>query len=225
MDQLQLREKEIFETLSKIRKYKFLVIGGYAVNAYTLPRFSVDCDIVLENDIEAKRIGKELEKLGYKMEANKAGQYYEKFVKYEKEIQKNFKVSIDILIGNVFDRHTKANFSAKWAFENSAIRLVRGKTIAKQLKIRVVNPDALIAMKFVSCRTTDIRDVFMLMPQAKDINWIKKEISNRYDFKGRFEKIRDKITSTQFKNNLQGVYGYVDESLFEKHKKAILELK
>lgn len=226
MDQLQLREKEIFDTLRKIRKYKFLVIGGYAVNAYALPRFSVDCDIVLANDIEAKRIGKELKKFGYKKEeVNKIEHYYEEFVRYEKEIQKNFRVSIDILIGNVFDRNTKASFSAKWAFENSTIRLMKGKTIAEQLKIRVINPDALIVMKFISCRAADIRDVFMLMPQAKDINWIKNEISNRYDFKDRFEKIRDKITSAQFKNNLQGVYGYIDNTVFEKHKKAVLEFK
>lgn len=225
MDQLQLREKEIFETLRKIKKYKFLVIGGYAVNAYTLPRFSIDCDIVLENDIEAKRIEKELERFGYKRQGTEAERYYGKFVRYEKEIQKNFRVSIDIFIGNVSDRSTKANFSAKWAFENSAMRLVKGKTIPEKLRLRVVDTDALIVMKFISCRTVDIRDIFMLMPQAKDINWIKKEISNRCDFKDRFEKANNKITSAQFKNNLQGVYGYIDKIVFEKHKKAILKLK
>ena len=40
----QIREDEIFKTLKKILKYKFVLIGGYAVNAYTLPRFSIDCD-------------------------------------------------------------------------------------------------------------------------------------------------------------------------------------
>lgn len=225
MDMLQLREKEVFETLKKIKKNRFVVIGGYAISAYTLPRFSVDCDIIVENNIEAKRIGKELKKFSYKKkEANKIEQYYGEFVRYEKEVYKNFKVSFDILIGNVFDRHTKASFSAKWIFGNSAIRLVKGKTIAEQLKMRVINPDALIVMKFISCRTADIRDVFMLMPQAKNLNWIKKEISKRYNFKNRFEKIKDKITSAEFKNNLQGVYGYTDKNVFEKHKKAVLKL-
>ena len=59
MDMLQLREKEIFETLRNIRNFKFVVIGGYAVNAYTLPRFSVDCDIVIEDDSQLKDIEKE----------------------------------------------------------------------------------------------------------------------------------------------------------------------
>jgi len=49
MELLQIREKEIFETLKKIKKSEFVVIGGYAVNAYTLPRFSVDCDIVIKD--------------------------------------------------------------------------------------------------------------------------------------------------------------------------------
>lgn len=29
-----------------------MLIGGYAVNSYALPRFSVDCDIVTKTDAE-----------------------------------------------------------------------------------------------------------------------------------------------------------------------------
>ena len=32
------------------------------------------------------------------------------------------------------------------------------------------------------------------------------------------------MTSLEFKNNLQGVYGHIDNLLFEKHKKAVLGL-
>ena len=56
MENLQLRENEIFETLKSIKDNDFIVIGGYAVNAYTLPRFSVDCDIVIRNHKELKEI-------------------------------------------------------------------------------------------------------------------------------------------------------------------------
>ena len=65
MEQLQLREKEIFETLKKIKKSNFVVIGGYAVNAYTLPRFSADCDIVIKNRKELEEIEEALLELGY----------------------------------------------------------------------------------------------------------------------------------------------------------------
>ena len=223
MEMLQLREKEIFETFKRVKKHRFVIIGGYAVNAYTLPRFSVDCDIVVETDAEAKEIGKELEKFGYRKEDNsKISLYYGDFARYEKEIRRNFRVSADILISNVLDRNTKASFSAKWVFENSEIRLLRGKTISEKLKLRIVNPDALIVMKFASCRNADIRDIFMLMPQAKDNAWIRQEISKRYDFEDRLNRVKGKITSAKFKDNLQGVYGYIDNIIFEKHKKSVL---
>ena len=45
---LQKREKQILEILQKLPKNEFSLIGGYAVNAYTLPRFSIDCDLVLK---------------------------------------------------------------------------------------------------------------------------------------------------------------------------------
>lgn len=227
MDMLQLREKEIFETLKKIRKCKFAVIGGYAVNAYALPRFSVDCDIVIEDDSQLKEIEKELKEIGYIKEQTDFVNlpYHKEFRRYEKEIVKNFRVSVDIMIKNVSDRKTHALFTAEWVFKNSALTLLKGKTIAEKLKLRIINLDALIVMKFVSCRSTDIRDVFMLMPQAKDVKWIKEEISKRCDFNDRFARVKDKITSSQFKDNLQGVYGKVDEKIFEKHKKAILELE
>ncbi len=225
MELLQLREKEIFYTLKKIKNYRFVLIGGYAVNAYTLPRFSVDCDIVIEDKATTAKIEKELEKIKYiRATDTDLVPYHKYFLKYEKTIIKHFKVSVDILIKNVYERQTRAIFSAEWVFKNSAIRVLKGKTIQEELKLRIINPDALVAMKFVSCRSADIRDVFMLMPQVKDFEWVKKEVAKKCNFKNRFSKIKDKITSAQFKDNLQGVYGYIDRNIFEKHKKAILDL-
>ena len=221
MDMLQLREKEIFETLKKIKSQRFVLIAGYAANAYTLPRFSVDCDLVVENKDSAVKIAKELEKIGYA----KAEDTYGNFLKYEKTIIKNFKVTVDFLIENVSDRKSRAVFSAEWAFRNSELRVLKGKTVPEQLKLRIINPNALVAMKIVSCRSTDIRDVFMLMPQIEDIEWVRKEVSERCEFKKQFLVINDKITSLQFKDNLQGVYGFMDNNAFEKHKKAILRLE
>jgi len=224
MELLQLREREVFDTLKKIKNQKFVIIGGYAVNAYTLPRFSVDCDIVTEDNVSTAKITKELDKLNYKRaQDTDFGPYSGDFLKYEKTIRKNFIISFDILIKNVYDRQTKAMFSAEWVFRNSALRTLRGKTITEELKLRIVNPEALVVMKFVSCRNADIRDVFMLIPQANDAGWVKKEISERADFKDRFLKIKEKLVSEQFKDNLQGVYGRIDNKLFEKHKKAVLD--
>ncbi|MBW2966275.1 hypothetical protein KY342_04185, partial [Candidatus Woesearchaeota archaeon] len=115
-------------------------------------------------------------------------------------------------------------FSAKWVFENSSIKPFKGKTITEELKLRIINPDALIVMKSISCRSADIRDVFMLITKSKDKTWIKQEIEKRCSFKERFAKIKEKINSKQFKDNLQGVYGHIDDELFKRYKKQVLKL-
>ena len=109
MEQLQFREKEIFNTLKMIKKSDFVVIGGYAVNAYTLPRFSVDCDIVIRDRKELGKIGEALVELEYVREKNYSEEvpYEGNFERYEKELGKNFRVSMDILIGEVIDRQIR----------------------------------------------------------------------------------------------------------------------
>ena len=79
-------------------------------------------------------------------------------------------------------------------------------------------------MKLISCRQTDIRDIFLLINSIKDKKWVKKEVSERYDLKDRFSKVISKINSKQFKDELQGVFGIVDDKVFERNKKIILEL-
>ena len=220
----QIREKEIFETLKNLKAQKFVLIGGYAVNAYTLPRFSTDCDIVVYAD-DFPPIEKILNKIGYR-ESQETSElpYHGKFTRFEKEIKENFRVSIDILIQEIKDRQTGSVFSADWVFDNSQIRTLRGKTITEELKIRIINPEALFVTKMISCRTTDIRDMFLLVSGIKNKAWIKQEVSSRCSFDSRFKAIKEEITSRQFKDGLQGVFGSIDNWLFDKHKKLISSL-
>lgn len=225
-DLFSLREDEIFNALKGLKDLDFVIIGGYAVNAYSLPRFSVDCDIVIKDENELKKIGKSLSRRGYKKEKiPKEAQYSGSFVRYEKKVDNDFAVSIDILIGNVKDRMTAVSFSADWIFENSKMRILKGKTINEELKLTIINPDALVVMKMISCRSTDIRDVFMMLPNVDDKEWVKAEISVRYDFDDRLSKLIKKVNSNQFKDGLSGVYGRFDQKIFDKHKKVILSLQ
>ena len=221
-DLFSLREKEIFHSLGELKDYEFVVIGGYAVNAYALPRFSVDCNIVVKDKKEQKKIENVLFKKGYKKKRlNEKAQYSEDFCIYTKNLGNNFVVNIDILLGKVSDRNTGVSFSAEWIFKNSTVKKLKGKTIAEELKLRIININALIVMKTISCRATDIRDVFMMLPNAEDKEWIKSEVSIRYNLQNRISKIIEKVTSKQFKDGLSGVYGYFDSKVFEKHKRAI----
>jgi hypothetical protein len=225
MADFQLREKEIFETIKKLKGLKFVVIGGYAVNAYTLPRFSVDCDIVVKTQEDLEKVEEKLIKFRYNESKNTSeAPYNGSFKRYEKEISEDFKVSIDILIEKVLDRQTGSTFSADWIFDNSAVRTLRGKTITKELKLRIINLDALFVMKMLSCRSTDIRDIFLLVADIKDKKWVIDEISKRYNLNNRLERVKSEITSKQFKDGLQGVFGRIDSKIFEKHKNLILKL-
>ena len=147
------------------------------------------------------------------------------FVRYEKNIIEDINSSFDILFKEVFGRNDKVSFDAEWIFKNSSLILMKGKTINEKIKLNVINIDALIVMKFISCRETDIRDVFMLIIKAKDLKWIKDEIIKRYDFNDRFIKVKDKVTSRNFRDNLQGVYGKVDDKTFEKYQKTLLSME
>lgn len=221
MEWLQLREKEIFETLKHLQKCSFVVIGGYAVNVYALPRFSIDCDIVVKNQQDVDAIIEMLIKIGYAKTKKSGINYNRPFVRYEKILSTNFVVSMDILIGEVIDRQSGAMFSSGWVFKNSSLKALRGRTFSEVLKVRVINIDALAVMKICSCRNIDIRDVFMLMAHGRDIVWIKEEVSKRCGLKERALKIIEKASSPQFKDGLQGVYGIIDTPTYQKHLKAL----
>ncbi len=224
MDLLQLREAEILNTIERLAEFKFVLIGGYAVNTYVLPRFSVDCDIVTEGKAETTEISRVLQELGYSKEEAPRSNTDLNFARYEKSLDNGYDVSVDLLIGEVTDRQTGASFSAGWVFQNSRIRQLRSKTIAKRLRVRIIDLDALVVMKMISCRETDVRDVFMLAPQITNVSWVREEISSRCDIMGRYNKLKDKILSKDFRNGLQGVYGLVDDVAFEKSMKAINSL-
>jgi hypothetical protein len=224
-DPFSAREEEIFRTLKALSGCSFVVIGGYAVNAFALPRFSVDCDIVVKSVIQLRKIEAVLLKRGYKKEKQyPEAQYIGNFLRYEKKLGNSFAVSIDILISTVTDRDTGGKFDAGWIFEDSEIMPLRGKTIQEELNLQIIKIDALIAMKIVSCRPTDIRDVFMMLPGARSLEWIGSEVSKRCSLKERVDKIIEKVSSKQFKDGLSGVYGRFDQQAFEKHRKAVIGL-
>jgi hypothetical protein len=61
------RENEILRTLEAVypKGNRFTLIGGYAVDAYSpLPRYSVDCDMVIPKT-ELEALGGVLRELGY----------------------------------------------------------------------------------------------------------------------------------------------------------------
>jgi len=212
---LELREKEIFFMLEKLKDIDFVLIGGYAVNTYTQPRFSIDCDIVVQNNEDAKKIKDVLIREGYKeKEINLNVPYRGKFSCLIKQID-HYSVSFDLLIGTVIDRQTNLKFPAEMIFENSKIRTLVGKTNPVKMKLRIADPELLIVMKLAPSRTSDVRDIFMLLEGNIDVGYVLSEIK-KYGLQKNLQRFKDYITGADFKDNLQGVFGKVDEKTFNK---------
>lgn len=230
MHLLSLRETDVFNALRQIGEKDFVLIGGYAVNAYSLPSFSIDCDIVVRSEKDALKIVEVLERLGYRLaEKNQSGGAYGGlFIRMDKNLENKFKVSFDILVGEVFDRQSGASFSADWVFLHAQKNRLHGKTIPDAIDLKIIALEALLVMKLISARKSDLRDVFMLLPKARQTDFVKKEIREKTGFETVAKKASETILSKNFKNNLQGVFGYLDDKLYQKHLnsfKALLEEK
>lgn len=220
MDKLAAREREVFGALRALvhSKCGFVVIGGYAVNAYALPRFSVDCDLLVRED-GAREVGKPLLSCGFNRVPPPKHAAYANFMRFEKEALPGLVAAFDVLMDEVHDRQSGTTFTADWAFSHSSLVALPAKTFADQLKVRVVDADALFVMKFCCARATDIRDIFMLCDKVKDWEWVRTELAARVDLPVQHRKIMQKVSGTEFRKDLGGVYGYVEPAAFGKRLK------
>lgn len=220
------REKFLFSVLKRISaKSNFVVIGGYAINAYVLPRFSIDCDIVVRNWKSSAQIQKLLEKIGFTERASGKLPYSGGFVAMA---SKDPPATFDILSEAVEDRLSGTIFPAEIIFRNSSKRTIFGKGSPMQLGCRVVDPELLFLMKACPARSTDIRDLFMLSALKLDTAKMRK-MAKQINAKIDAEKILSKIGSKGFLNALQGVHGKLPaeqyERTLEKARKNIRHLK
>ncbi len=216
---LEEREKKIFETLREISKTDSILVGGYAINAYTPPRFSVDCDLVLKRKREAEEI---LLKNGFKKTEQGKIQtpYNGEFLRYEKE-----DIAVDLLVNGVLDRKTGIFFNYSFISENSSERETVGRAAPIRLKMRIANPETLFIMKFVSCRRQDIRDIFMLSGSGLNIDFIVSSLKTNYSKAlVNIQEIKKTVLGKPFRDSLQGVYGFVQEKAFDDARKNILKI-
>ena len=183
------REKEILRILEIILPYRehFAVIGGYAVDAYSpLPRYSVDCDIVIPK--------KEVSTFTnlFSIEAFTGGLQYQneleglETMRFKKKIDNN-PVFIDLLIDGVRCRETEA----VWKFDEINNASSQGKIIGVSsfINSRVASKELLFAMKLHSGRDSDLKDAAML---TENLSW-QKVIT--YTVRGSTEKLGKQLSS------------------------------
>ncbi|HEY0090796.1 MAG TPA: DUF6036 family nucleotidyltransferase [Candidatus Lokiarchaeia archaeon] len=161
---------EIFEALY-LKKVRYLIVGGLAVNLYGVPRITQDIDIIVSmDDDNIVKLNTVLKKLGYvprlpinpyDLSNDKVRQTWinEKNLKafsfYNKK--ENFKV-IDVIISHPLDFER--------AYQSKVVKKV------KYFDIYLVSIDDLINMKKVTERDQDLSDIEMLIKVKK---WMEEE--------------------------------------------------
>lgn len=187
---LTAREAEIIRILKALGPHvgKFVVVGGYAVNALTSHRFSVDCDMVVaEKDV--KLFDGLLKKEGYTKQRparQLKGIYGAKTQQYGKPVGDR-KVSVDLLVNSLLCRQTGGEWSYELIRKNSSESNVVGLT--DSAAAFVPKRELLMAMKMHSGRDADLRDVIML---SEDADW--KTVA-RFARCGEQMKVLKQITS------------------------------
>jgi len=163
---LTAREAEIIRVLNVLTSQtkEFIVIGGYAVNAFTSHRFSVDFDLVIsEKDLPL--FGQILSNEGYARRRTVQRRRISdgKIQEYVKLIGGR-RVTADLFMDTMVCRQTGGPWSYELLKQNSFETNITGLT--DSAVARVPKRELLIAMKIHSARGADLRDVIMLSETA-----------------------------------------------------------
>ena len=159
------REEAVLKTLDSLPKENIILIGGYAVNAYVPPRFSIDCDLVVLR--EGKVVEALLRTHGFKkINIESKNPSIDGYTRYNRGREK---IAFDLLFDSVHDRQTGISFEAQLFEKLSVVRTTLGRISTTRITMKIANPELLVAMKFVSGRKQDVRDIFMLVGTKLDL--------------------------------------------------------
>ena len=223
------RENEILKTIRAFTEagLDFVVVGGYTVSGLGRHRFSVDLDVVIdEEDLDA--FTKILEERGFERSVERAGfdeVYGGRFVSHVKRID-GLPVTADLMVGSLVCRATGASWSYEYIKRHSMVAEVAG--IELSARCRVPEKELLIALKIHSGRRADLRDVVVLMEKT-DIEKVIKHLR-----KGDLEKLRiqmnrmlEMLGDPRLADSLKGVFtirrDVTDE--IEKTRKALEKIR
>jgi len=218
---LDARESIILNTLRRLPKKDIVLIGGYAVNAYVPPRFSIDCDLVVLGS--SSKIESLLKADGF-MKVSEGEVAYGGYVRYERE---GIKVSFDLLENSVVDRETKIVFEGELFRKHSAERTTVGRSVPTRIRIRIADPELLFTMKFVSARKQDIRDMFMLAGGNLGLKLIIDLVSAKCGpslIVKRSRSIKRDVQSENFRDSLHGPFGRIPDERFELCRRRLVDL-
>lgn len=216
---LNERERAVLEALQKLPTENAVLVGGYAVNAYVPPRFSIDCDLVVLGSPAA--LEGALTKGGF-VRAHSGDVPYGSYVRY---VRKKEGISFDLLIDAVQDRDSQVVFERRFFEAYSHKRTTVGRVNPIRLELRIADPELLFAMKFVAGRRQDVRDLFMLAGESLDWTVVRKILKEKCTpalIAKRAETIRTIVNGDHYRASLQGAFGALPDERFESCKERLL---
>lgn len=208
LEDLTAREAEVIRVLKVlgVKTRGFVVIGGYAVNALTSHRFSVDCDLViarssiplLERVLAAEGYRKENAHVSRGLRGGKTLEYV--------KLVGDRPVSMDLYVDSVVCRQTGGSWTYNLVRENSIEANVAGVT---DFTVgRVARRELLMAMKLHSGRDADLRDLVML---SEDSDWDTvaqfANCGSMGKLKGQLESSIETVSSEEFSPALRAEFG------------------
>jgi hypothetical protein len=217
------REQIVLETLAKLPAKDFVLIGGYAVNAYVPPRFSYDCDLVVLSRMDS------IEELLLKnrfvrKEGGEAPYGVATYLRYWREEEN---VGFDLLQGSVLDNETGVLFESALLEKYSAERVTNGRMDVRMVRLRVVDPELLFAMKFVPARRADVRDMFMLSGKRLDWDLVTEFVTNKCttnNLETNMGRIKSIIEAEGYRDSLQAAFGKIPDNRFNLCKRKFDDL-
>lgn len=218
---LHEREKAVLEALAKVPKEHVVLVGGYAVNVYVPPRFSIDCDLVVLDGLA--KLEAALSREGFVKEA-KGDVPHGGYVRYVREDRG---ASFDLLANAVLDRQTGITFERALFEAHSRKRTTLGRVNPIRIELRVADPELLFAMKFVTGRRQDVRDLFMLAGTELDAGVVEGILRQKCPpelLAKRAEEIRKSVGAGTYRPSLQGAFGKIPDERFEACKAGLLRL-
>ncbi len=213
------QEQAILATLARLPREGLVLIGGYAVNVYVPPRFSIDCDLVVLGKVASVRA--KLETDGFLEQAEGEVPYGS----YLRMVHPTQGASFDLMVGSVLDRQSGIHFDRGYFERYAHRRTIVGRVSMDRVRMKVVDPELLFALKFVVGRRQDLRDLFML--GGTDLGWslIEKILRERCSpslLHATIAQLRWGVEAPAFRNSLQGSFGKLPDSQFERCSAGLL---
>jgi|SRR3990170_126419 len=202
------RERACFEVLRQLPREGVVLIGGYALSAFGMTRFSVDLDLVVPSST-AGEIRKILDREGFVLEKtwDGGGSYAGRSERWTRGAS-GTAISVDLLIGGVSDRTSGASHPYRELRARAIVRRILGQDPTSEAEVLVVDRETLVALKLGVGRLVDLRDVAVLAADPVDEDAIVALLRRVPEevVRGNIERLLLALDTREFRDSLKGVY-------------------